>query len=90
MMQIVSEVPIAPKLLAEAFWNMDSNEQAQFFAELHDILDGLEWPAHSLGEMQWLYMAEDIEKDPRAKRMACALMASIYLRTTDFLSRSVP
>jgi hypothetical protein len=31
------EVPIEPKTLALFFWNMDSAEQAQFFAELEKI-----------------------------------------------------
>lgn len=88
-MQIVSEVPLTPKLLAEAFWNLDSIEQAAFFAELHDILDGKEWPAHRLGEMQWLYMSDEIEKNPKAKRMACALAANIFVRASDYLSRNV-
>jgi hypothetical protein len=85
-MQIVSEVPITPKLLAEAFWNLDSTEQANFFAELHDILDGKEWPAHSLGEMQWMYMSDEIEKNPKAKLMACTLAVNIFVRATEYLS----
>lgn len=89
-MQIISEVPLTPKLLAEAFWNLDSTEQAAFFAELHDILDGREWPAHSLGEMQWLYMSDEIEKNPKAKKMACTLASHIFVRATDYLTRNVP
>jgi len=88
-MQVISEVPITPKLLAEAFWNLSSIEQAEFFAELHDILDGKEWPAHSLGEMQWMYMSDEIEKNPKAKRMACALAANIFVRASDYMSRRI-
>ena len=87
-MQIISEVPLTPKLLAEAFWGLDAGEQALFFAELHDILDGQEWPCHSLGEMQWLYMSDEIEKNPKAKKMACTLASHIFVRATDYLSRN--
>lgn len=89
-MLITSEVPLTPKLLAAAFWELDSSEQADFFSELHDLLDGIEWPAHSLGEMQWLYMSDEIEKNPKAKKMACALASHIFLRATEYLTRSVP
>jgi hypothetical protein len=88
-MRIESEISITPKLLAEAFWGMSDREQAQFFEELHDLLDGKEWPAHSLGEMQWLYMSNEIEKSPKAKRMACTLASHIFNRATDYLSREM-
>lgn len=86
-MKITSEVTLTPKLLAEAFWGLDSTQQADFFSELHDILDGQEWPRHSLGEMQWLYMSDEIEKNPKAKRMACTLASHIFLRATEYLTR---
>ena len=89
-MQIISEVPLTPKLLAEAFWNLDSTQQADFFSELHDILVGKEWPQHSLGEMQWMYMSDEIEKNPKAKKMACTLTSHIFVRSTDYLTRNIP
>lgn len=88
-MRVISEVPITPKLLAEAFWSLSDYEQAEFFEALHDIIDGKEWPAHSLGEMQWLYMSDAIEKNPKAKKMACALASHIFVRATDFLSKPI-
>jgi hypothetical protein len=87
-MRIISEVPLTPKLIADAFWNLNSIEQAEFFSELHDIVLGKEWPAHSLGEMQWFYMSDEIEKNPKAKKMACALASHIFVRATDYLRRS--
>lgn len=86
-MEIVSNVPITPRLLAEAFWNLDSNEQANFFEELYNILDGKKWPAHSLGEMQWLYMSDAIEKSEKAKTMATVLASHIFVRATNYLSK---
>ena len=88
-MKVISEVPLTPKLLAEAFWELSSIEQAEFFSELHDILDGGKFPAHSLGELQWMYMSDEIEKNPKAKRMACAMTANIFVRASDYLSRAI-
>lgn len=89
-MQMMTDVPLTPKILAAAFWELSATEQADFFAELHDLLDGRGWPAHSLGEMQWMYMSDEIEKNPRAKAMACVLASHIFLRATEYLTRAVP
>ena len=89
-MQIISEVPLTPKLIAEAFWALDSIEQAKFFEELHNLLEWRDWPEHSLGEMQWLYMSDELERNPKAKLMACTLASHIFVRATDYLTRNVP
>ncbi len=59
-----TEVKVTPKILATAFWNMCSIDQANFFHELALIVleaaknnPGL----YSYGEMQWCYMANDIK-----------------------------
>ena len=85
-MQIISEVPLTPKLLAQAFWELSATEEAEFFEELYEVVEGPRG-GYSLGELQWLYMADEIEKIPKAKAMACALSSSIYLRATDMLSK---
>ena len=33
-MKFTAEVELTPKILADAFWNMTSEEQAEFFEEL--------------------------------------------------------
>lgn len=38
-----AEILITPKLIAEAFWNLDSVEQARFFEELYDLLVDRDW-----------------------------------------------
>lgn len=81
-----SEVRVTPELLARAFWEMTSEEQAGFFAALHDITE--KESTYGLGEMQWCYMSDDIEKNPKAKAQACSMMVWIFNRATDFLSRN--
>lgn len=80
-----SEIEITPKILASAFWEMSAQEQAEFFAELHDITE--KGSTYGLGEMQWCYMSQEIEKNPKAKAQACSMMVWIFNRATDFLSR---
>lgn len=38
-MEMLVDVRLSPAQLADAFWNMNSDEQADFFAELADIAD---------------------------------------------------
>jgi hypothetical protein len=89
-MKCNASVDIAPKMMAEAFWNMDSKQQAMFFVHLYDVIkeDHLtNANAYGLGELQWLYMSNDIEKFPKAKEMACAMTAQIFVKSTDYLTR---
>jgi hypothetical protein len=80
-----TEVSATPKLLAELFWALDSVQQAEFFEELHDITE--KQSTYGLGEMQWCYMSNEIDKRPKAKAQACSMMVWIFNRATDFLSR---
>jgi ABC-type Na+ transport system ATPase subunit NatA len=80
-----AKVVVTPHQVARAFWEMTSSEQAQFFAELHDITE--KESKYGLGEMQWSYMSEDIEANPKAKKQACAMMVWIFNRATNFLER---
>ena len=83
-------VEITPRLMAEAFWQLDSKQQASFFSHLHDVVSDYakeHKEAYSLGEMQWLYMGEDINKDAKAKEMACAFLAWVFNHSTEYLER---
>jgi hypothetical protein len=79
-----AEVSVTPKHMAAAFWAMAADEQAEFFSELHDIAE--KESTYGLGEMQWCYMCDEIEKNPKAKAQACSMMVWIFNRATDFLS----
>lgn len=89
MTTIKADIQLTPKQLAEAFWQLDNIQQAQFFEELHDLLDGRPYPEHSLGETQWMYMSDEIEKRPKAKRMACLLTSHIFIRATNYMKHNL-
>jgi hypothetical protein len=86
MATAIGKVQLSPRMLAEAFWDMDAEQQAMFFAELNDIIGDT---AYSNGEAQWCAMGMELEKMPKAKEQACAMMYWIYLHTSEFLSRGV-
>lgn len=37
---VIEDIPITPKQLAEAFWEMDDGEQAEFFNAIADQVGG--------------------------------------------------
>lgn len=86
LIPITSEIDLTPKLMAEAFWNMGSDKQAEFFHELNTVIvtshakDPKSW-AWSLGEMQWCYVAALLEKDKAGRDMLMAMAAPLYLHT---------
>jgi len=79
-------VELTPTMLAQAFWGMGSDQQAEFFRELSRIVvaeyaaNPKSW-ARGLGEMQWLYMGEALEKDDTAREMLMAMAAPLYMHT---------
>jgi len=78
---------ITPEVLANAFWNLDARQQAEFFEHLHDVTT--EQSTYGLGEMQWCYMSNEINNSKKAKEQACAMMAWVFNHSTDFLSRGI-
>ncbi len=80
MIEITSRINITPRVMAEAFWGMTDNEQAQFFAELHDVITTTSPHAYSLGEMQWCYLSDELNKNAKAKEMACAMTAWVFVK----------
>lgn len=91
-MKAQADVTITPRLMAEAFWEMSSIEQVEFFECLHDVVnlgpveEGFPVP-YGNGEMQWCLMAEDIRKNPKAFDMATSMTAFIFLASTRWLER---
>lgn len=84
-LEVNSKIKASPALLAQMFWAMSSEEQAEFFEALHDLTN--KESTYGLGEMQWCYMSDEIDKRPKAKAQACSMMVWIFNRATDFLSR---
>lgn len=84
MSTVTAEVQITPAMMAAAFWGMDSVKQAEFFTELNRIIteDYQTDPkscAWSLGEMQWLYLGDEMEKNKAARDMLMSIAAPLYL-----------
>lgn len=74
-----SQVELTPRLMAEAFWGMDSKQQADFFHELHSIVSASTKTNYSLGEMQWCYMAGDTkERSAEAWNMYLSLSSFAF------------
>ena len=73
-------VDLSAALMAEVFWGMDSDQQAEFFHELAGIIESdSEGVTYAFGEMQWLYMTEAIKKrSDKAKNMFLAFSAFAY------------
>jgi len=82
-------VELTPAMLAQAFWGMGSDQQTEFFRELKQVVTA-EYAANpkswawGLGEMQWLYMGEAMEKDGPAREMLMAMAAPLYMHTLMF------
>lgn len=83
---VTTPVTLTPEMLARSFWAMDSTEQAAFFVELnkaiqHDYATDPKSYAWSLGEMQWLYLGDELDKNQPAREMLMAMAAPMYLHT---------
>lgn len=37
---VTADIDVTPQQLAQLFWNMDSDDQANFYAELHRVSEG--------------------------------------------------
>lgn len=58
---LADEAIFTPEFLAERFWDMDSEKQAQFFNRLAAISGDDGWPA-----MQWRHMQESLLPEGKA------------------------
>lgn len=80
--EITTSMEFTPELMAEQFWNMGSDQQAEFFHHLADIVEKdheTNPNSYSLGEMQWLYMADEIKKhSQQAYKMYLSFCAFAY------------
>ena len=57
------EVTVTPELLAEAFWNMDADEQAEFFNEIGNRTNKDEW----LTQVEAILESDTLDKDGRRR-----------------------
>lgn len=86
-MQATTEVTITPKMMAQAFWGMGSDEQIEFLHELAATIkadqDAGNSSAYSLGELQWCFMSQDLKKPENnvAREMLMSMAAFCYWHT---------
>ena len=83
----ISHIELTPELMAEAFWAMNSEEQAKFFSALSAVIKSDDNPksvTYSLGELQWFYMGDQLEGDKPARDMLMAMAAPLYLHTLNY------
>ena len=73
----ISDADLTPEVMAQAFWEMDSIQQAAFFSALAKEVKKTP-SAYSYGEMQWCILQDELKKDPEAMRMYMSLSAFAF------------
>ena len=73
MTRIMAKVEITPEILAERFWEMNSEEQAEFF--VHLSFQGDQYKR----QMQWWYLHDALKRFNAGKEALMDLAAPFYL-----------
>lgn len=82
-MEFTAEIELAPKVLAIAFWNMTSEEQAEFFEELGKEI--AEDTYHA--QVQWFYLEEELRKSNLAKDTFMDMAAPMFWQTLKYMEK---
>lgn len=93
MAEATTSVNITPQMMADAFWDMGTDEQAEFFAALnkviqHDLATKPKSWAWGLGELQWYHLGDTLNQNKDAREMLMAMAAPLYLNTLRHAERS--
>ena len=75
-----ADVTVTPELLARAFWQMDTVQQADFFQALAVHIQEVSPGAYNFGELQWCYLKDELRQPGRelANEMHMALSAFAF------------
>jgi hypothetical protein len=75
-----AQVQLTPELMANAFWQMDTEQQADFFHALAKQIQTQSPEAYGFGEMQWCALQTELRKPGRelANQMHMALSAFAF------------
>lgn len=79
-MEFTTEIGLTPEILAAAFWNMSSEEQAEFFEELGKEIAGDTY--HS--QIQWFSLEEELRKSALAKDTFMDMAAPMFWQTLKY------
>lgn len=87
---VTSNVELTPAMMAEAFWAMGSDQQADFFDELARVIredQKTNKNAYGLGELQWFFTGSVLreEKFKDARDMLMTMAAPLYLHTLAYV-----
>ena len=79
-------VRFTPVMMAEAFWQLGSGQQVEFFTELAKVIrenHKTNSSAYNLGELQWFYVGDELMKQENneARSMLMTMAAPLYLNT---------
>lgn len=93
MIHAKATVQLTPAMMAEAFWQMGSIQQSEFFDELARVIredHKTNRSAYSLGELQWFYVGDELrkEKNKEARDMLMTMAAPLYLHTLNYMERT--
>ena len=61
-----AKVEVTPEMLAQALWQMGSDDQARFLVALADVIKADHangnTSAYSLGELQWFFLGDELKR----------------------------
>ena len=77
---VTTDIDIGPKEVAEAFWSMDNNQQAEFFHYLYEAIqrdneqEKTWFPGDSFASIQWYQLRDGMKRLPEKDRLNAANM----------------
>jgi len=80
-MKSVVDVEITPEMMAQAFWDMDTIKQAEFFDSLAKVVAK---DSGSSSSIQWYYLGRHLLENGNqasAREMLMSMAAPLYLHT---------
>ena len=79
---VAAIVTLTPAMMAKAFWNMGSDDQAELLEQLALVIredNKTNRSAYSLGELQWHFLAHDLQSRREAREILMSMAAPLYL-----------
>lgn len=83
IMKTEVEIELTPKVMAERFWELDAEKQAEFFHELGQNIAGDTFHA----QVQWFSLEEYLRKDHLAKDTFMDMAAPMFWQTLKYMEK---
>jgi len=86
MIHATATVQLTPAMMAEAFWQMSSSQQTEFFDELARVIredHKTNTSAYSFGELQWFFVGDELlkQKNKDGRHMLMVMAAPLFLNS---------